>query len=570
MFKLAGGRNSRYSFDDFSTSKPRADRRRAQPRHAYASRRAPKKRPEAYSARRTSAPARAPKRHRTAFSFLIILLVAGLVITAGIVGFNMYREYRKGLPFTYSDGVNVSGIDIGQLSVKEARAKLKENAMSVVKDININVKAKGVEKTYTKESFKYEFDFETPLKEAKIYSQKDQGVYETKSGETEADTNESTDSPKFTLNYKLIKSSVKNQIKKLAKKIDIPSKNARVVKFHPFSDNRFEYKEGSGGIKLDRKALNKKFEKFFNSKKSTLNVNAKVDKIKPSITVKDLKREIVGLSTASTVSTNTPEGTNNMKVALKACNGSVIEPGATWSFNKCTGDSNLESNGYKKAAVISEKKVKQGVGGGICQASTIIFEAGLFSNMEIVERHNHYWASAYAYAGEDATIDYPDLDLRMRNKTDYQMFIECRLEDGNRLRVNIWGYQDPDYDNIRIHSENYRISKNDFHTRTFRELFKNGEIIKTETICDSYYNIKHSVKTPDVATYRTTVNGYNQSEDAEYETMEVVDTREKKSEKETEDEDEENYENNNDDSEDDNDDNSQDSEENNDSEESSE
>lgn len=562
MCKLAGGRNSRYSFDEFSTSKPRAGRR-AQPRHAAAPKHAPKRR--SYNTQRNTAAVRAPKRHRTAFTFLIILLVAGLVITAGVVGFNMYREYRKGLPFTYSDGVNVSGIDIGQLSVKEARAKLKENAMSVVKDINIKVKAKDIEKTYTKESFKYEFDFETPLKEAKIYSLKDQGVYETKKGETAAETDGSTDSPEFTLNYKLVKDSVKKQIIKLAKKIDIAAKNAKVVKFHPFADKRFEYKEGSGGVKLDQKALNKKFAKFFNSGKSELNVNAKVDKIKPKITVKDIKREIVGLATASSVSTNTPEGTNNMKVALKACNGSVIEPGATWSFNKCTGDSNLESNGYKKAAVISEKKVKQGVGGGICQASTIIFEAGLFSNMEIVERHNHYWASAYAYAGEDATIDYPDLDLRMRNKTDYQMFIECRLEDGNRLRVNIWGYQDPDYDNIRLHSENYRISKNDFHTRTFRELFKNGEIIKTETICDSYYNIKHSVKTPDAETYRTTVNGYNQSEDAEYETMEVIDTREKNSEKETEN-DEEDSENN----EDNNDDSSQDSEENNDSEESSE
>lgn len=564
MFNLAARRTPGYNYDNFSTSKPRADRRRAKPRHAAPVKHAPKRR--SYSSQRNTSPVRSPKRHKPAFVFLVILLVSGLLITAGVVGFNMYREYRKGLPFTYSDGVNVSGIDIGQLSVKEARAKLKENAMSVVKDITINVKAKDIEKTYTKESFKYEFDFETPLKEAKIYSQKDQGVYETKSGETAAETDESTDSPKFTLNYKLLNSSVKKQIKKLAEKIDIASKNARVVKFHPFADNRFEYKEGSSGVKLDRKALNKKFAKFFNSGKSELNVNAKVDKIKPKITVKDLKREIVGLATASSVSTNTPEGTNNMKVALKACNGSVIEPGATWSFNKCTGDSNLESNGYKKAAVISEKKVKQGVGGGICQASTIIFEAGLFSNMEIVERHNHYWASTYAYAGEDATIDYPDLDLRMRNKTDYQMFIECRLEDGNRLRVNIWGYQDPDYDNIRLHSENYRISKNDFHTRTFRELFKNGEIIKTETICDSYYNIKHSVKTPDAETYRTTVNGYNQSEDAEYETMEVVDTREKNSEKETEndEEDSENSgENNNDDS-------SQDSEENNDSEESSE
>ena len=207
-----------------------------------------------------------------------------------------------------------------------------------------------------------------------------------------------------------------------------------------------------------------------------------------------------------------------MRVAFKACNGSIIEPGGIWSFNDCTGDSNLESNGYKKATVISEKKLEQGVGGGICQASTLIFEAGLFANMDIIERHNHYWASAYAYAGEDATIDYPNLDLRMQNTTDYQMFIECRVVD-RTLRVNIWGYQDPSYDNIRLHSENYNVSEKDFHTRTFRELFKDGEIIKTETICDSYYSIKNAVKTPDAETFRTSVDGTVKYESADYETM---------------------------------------------------
>jgi hypothetical protein len=105
------------------------------------------------------------------------------------------------------------------------------------------------------------------------------------------------------------------------------------------------------------------------------------------------------------------------------------------------------------------------------------------------------------------------------------MFMECRVEDGNRLRVNIWGYQDPAYDNIRIHSENYEINDKDYHTRLFRELFKNGEIIKNETICDSTYNIKYSVKVADAETFRTKVDGTVQYEDADYTPMEVVDNR---------------------------------------------
>ncbi len=511
---MARKSGSNYNRNSYKSSKS-VNRRKSAPVKRASVNRAPRKRTAPPQNRSTKARPPQPKRSPV-FNFVIVFLIVGIVFLVGLVSFNLYKEYRKGQPFTYSDGVNVSGIDIGRLSVKEARAKLEENALNAVRDISIKVKAGNVEKTFSKADFKYDFDYETPLKEAKIYSMKEQGIYDKKKSKAETETEESTDSPHFTLTYKVIPKSVKAQTATIAKKVNSAAKNAKVTKFHPFAEKRFEYQAGVDGRKLDSKTVNKKILDFFPTGKQNLEINARINKLTPSITVKDLQTKIIGLATASTVSQNTPEGTHNMEVALKSCNGSVIAPGATWSFNDCTGDSNLESNGYKKAAVISEKKIKQGVGGGICQASTIIFEAGLFSNMEIIERHNHHWASTYAYAGEDATIDYPDLDLRMRNKTEYQMFIECRMEDGNRLRVNIWGYQDPDYDNIRIHSENYDVTKTDFRTRTFRELFKDGHIIKTETVCDSYYSIKHSIKTPDAETYRTRVDGYVQYEDEDY------------------------------------------------------
>ncbi len=528
----------RYNLDDFSANRRYNTRKSAAKRVAVKSVKRGPSAPKRSIPKRNSSnrrPSVQRGKRSAAFTFLVILLVVIVVALIGFISFNIYREYRKGLPFTYSDGVKVSGIDIGGLSVKDAREKLKTEALTAVKDFNAKVRAKSFEKTYTKSDFKYTFDFETPLKSAKIYSMKEQGIYDSKKSKTKVETDESTDSPEFTLKYKVTSDSIRNQSKAVAKKVDIAPNNARVTKFHPFAENRFEYKEGSAGYKLDQNALNKSLKSVFSSEKTDFEFNAKVDRISPSITVNDLKTKIIGLSTASTVSQNTPSGTHNMTVAMKACNGSVIEPGATWSFNKCTGDSNLESNGYKKAAVISEKKIEQGTGGGICQASTIIFEAGLFSNMEIIERHNHYWASTYAYAGEDATIDYPTLDLKMRNKTDYQMFMECRVETGNRLRVNIWGYQDPDYDNIRIHSENFDVSKTDFNSRLFRELFKGGKIIKTEVVCDSHYSIKNSVKTPDAETYRTRVDGYVQYEDEDYipmDTGESEDSAEEDSEEE--------------------------------------
>lgn len=523
---------SKYNFEEFSNSGTRKDAGNAPPRRARSSKASKGRYAEprrtrgsreqniprngSNSVKRKKQPM--SKGKKITVTIITSVLVIGLVLISGVVGFNMYREYKKSLPFRYSDDVLVAGIDISGLSVKDARKKLEENSMSAVKNINIDVTARKINRTYSKEDFEYSFDYDTPLKEAKIYSLKEQGIYEPPKGETDSQTEESTQKPEFNLSYEVKEESVKKQVRSFAKDVDLKPKNAKVSKFHPFSENRFEYKNGSYGYRLDRGELYKKLIKFFNSNKTNVKLDAEGEELKPAITVNDLQNNIVGLSTATSVSTNTQNGTENMRVALKACNGSVIEPGGIWSFNDCTGDSNLESNGYKKATVISEKKLEQGVGGGICQASTLIFEAGLFANMDIIERHNHYWASAYAYAGEDATIDYPNLDLRMQNTTDYQMFIECRVVD-RTLRVNIWGYQDPSYDNIRLHSENYNVSEKDFHTRTFRELFKDGEIIKTETICDSYYSIKNAIKTPDAETFRTSVDGTVKYESADYETM---------------------------------------------------
>lgn len=513
-------KNSGYNFDNYSsrtsvTKNPRN-------RRAASARRVPSGGARVKNIRTTNR-----KKNGFFSKLLLIFLAAVIIFLIGVVGFNMYRGYKRSLHFTYSDGVNVSGIDIGGLYEKDARVRLKEKALDAVKDIAVKIKVKDKEYVLSKADFKYKFDFETPLKAAKTYSMKEQGIYKTKKGATLPATTFAPGSNEFTLNYKVKKASVKAQVKKIAKPYEIKVKHSRVKKFYPFSENRFEFESGSDGRAIDKKGITKKIINLFSSKYSELNIEAEVKTVK-HVTSDELKKRIVGLSTATNVSRNTENGTHNMAVALDACNGSVIEPGATWSFNKCTGDSNLESNGYRKAAVISKKKVEQGIGGGICQASTIIFEAGLFANMDIVERHNHYWASQYAYAGEDATIDYPDLDLKMRNRTNYQMFIESRMEDGYRLRVNVWGYQDPSYDNIRLHSENYEINDDSYHTRTFRELFKNGKIIKTEIICNSTYNTKYSIKIADGETFRTSVNGNIKYEDEDYTPMEIVDNRTKK------------------------------------------
>lgn len=464
------------------------------------------------------APQRSKKPNNKKKTFLKVIIavavVAAIAVTTGVVMINIDRENRKNGPFHFSENVKISGIDIGGLSYNDGEKKLRENSLSAVKNIKINIEANGYKTTLDKEDFSYSFDYTKALDEAKIYSLKEQGIYEAKEGETEPETQETTVNPSFTLDYQVEEDSIIKQTNKLASKVDKAPQNARVSKFTPFGSQRFKYKSGIEGYKLDRLDMQEQLSDFFEINGKKGDILGQVEVIRPEITVEDLKNNIVGLATATSYSYNTPNGNINMSTALKACNGSVIEPGNVWSFNKCTGDSNLEKNGYKKADVINNKKIEQGVGGGICQASTTIFKAALFANMAVVERYNHFWASSYAYAGEDATIDYPNLDLKLKNPTDYQMFIECRMVD-RTLTVNIYGYQEPTYDNVKLVSENYEINKDkNYKSSLTRILYLNGKIVKEEVVCKSTYSLKdnHSVRPEDKGTYRVMVDGTTQQE----------------------------------------------------------
>lgn len=444
-------------------------------------------------------------------SVLAVVLIVG---TACVVGYNVYRENKKKQPFKFSENVKISGINIGGLSMEEAKKKLEKNCLKAVDDIELTVKANDTTKKYTKSDFTYTFDYDTPLAEAKVYSLKEQGIYDPPKGSTEPEDSGELKMPKLKLEYKFNKKSAAKAAKTLAQTIDCEPTDAKVSKFHPFADERFEYKDGENGFDLDEDDLALKITRFMRSGKSKKTIEATVEPIEPSVTIADLQEKIVGLSTATSTSFNTEDGNTNMAVALKACNGSIVEPGKTWSFNECTGDSNDPKNGYKKATVITDRKLEEGYGGGICQASTTIFQAGVFANMGVYERHNHYWASGYAFSGEDATIDYPNLDLKLVNPTQYQMFIECKME-GTVLTCNIYGVQEDYYDNIKVYTKNYDIQKKKgYSTHTYRVLYLDGKIVSEDIICESEYSLtdKHTVQEEDKGTFRVMVDGTTQSE----------------------------------------------------------
>jgi len=119
----------------------------------------------------------------------------------------------------------------------------------------------------------------------------------------------------------------------------------------------------------------------------------------------------------------------NVKLALQKLNGVVVMPGEVFSYNKTLGKRTVEA-GFDYAAGYSGGKVVPMLGGGICQVSSTLYDAVVYANLNIVERHNHMFQTQYIGAGRDATVVYGSLDFKFENNREYPIMIKTKSNSG--------------------------------------------------------------------------------------------------------------------------------------------
>ena len=373
--------------------------------------------------------------------------------------------------FMFDNGTIVSGIDISGRTTTEAKTLLEKNKSNFISPVSLSVGIGEKKVELTQDNFDYDLNIDEVLDQIKADDQA--GLL--------------TSSRSYAVTATVKSESIDNSVNEICEANNTEPVNAHVKKFVPFADERFEYAEEKKGSTIDAENLKQQFTQFFESGQSNGSAEAVVTETEPTVTVDFLKENIVELYTYETVSGNTDDATVNMEVSFNSCSGSVIEPGEDWSFNARTGDSNLEENGYKIGNVISNDEITDGVGGGLCQSSSTIYVAALYSNMTVVERHEHKWASLYVPTGFDATIDYPNFDLVLKNTSEYQMFLECRVID-KTLYATFWGVHSPDYDYITLGNELLHSDESGYSVKTWREFYKDGEKAWKEDLPESHYD----------------------------------------------------------------------------------
>ena len=130
----------------------------------------------------------------------------------------------------------------------------------------------------------------------------------------------------------------------------------------------------------------------------------------------------------------------NLRIACQKINGKVILAGETFSYNKALG-ARTAAAGYRNGKIYSGGEVVDGIGGGICQISSTLYNSVLLANLQIVERRNHQFVTSYVGAGRDATVVYGAIDFKFKNTRQYPIRIVASAQNGIAT-VSIYGIKE--------------------------------------------------------------------------------------------------------------------------------
>ena len=218
----------------------------------------------------------------------------------------------------------------------------------------------------------------------------------------------------------------------------------------------------------------------------------------PAVTTEELEtamfRDVLGTSTTKCAG---PWGRHqNIRLAAKAINGNIYNPGEEFWYNAAVGQ-RTEARGFQPAAAYSGGRTVTSIGGGICQVSSTLYYATLLSDLKIVLRYAHMFDPGYMpVTGCDATVSWGGPDFAFRNDTDYPIKIVTSYnDDTNELTVTIMG--------TRV-NDNYVVMTNQFLSYSeFKVVYKEDESVPPgDQVVDQYGHNGYEVRT-----YRNVYDG---------------------------------------------------------------
>jgi len=400
------------------------------------------------SERRRSMARRRAASARAARSLVVMALVVAAIVLA-IIG--IIRFTSK--PNVFLHGVYVNGISLGGYSYEEGYKLVNEMADKRLKQNAITLTYEDKTWTLTPSMLGASMDVNSQL--ALAWNFGHTGNFFQRKAQSDYLKDHTV---AFNSELKYDEAALDAFIEKIKSEIDVPPVNATVT---VEKDEKLTVSQSSDGKELDGAALKEALVKVI-VEGSAPKIELVAQVVKPAITTEDLKNgtKLIASCTTSTKSSSSNR-IHNIKRALGKFNGFVVHPGETVSFNKVVGKRTVE-NKFKEAPEFAGTTVQMGIGGGVCQASTTLYNALLRAGITVEERWQHSMTVNYIKPSLDATVSDNGKDLVFTNNRDSAIYIYTYV-DSEKAQVKIYG-QPTEYE-IVLESE---IMQKDIAPKTYK------------------------------------------------------------------------------------------------------
>ena len=371
---------------------------------------------------------------------VIVLSVLSVFVIGAFAVYNIIIAKEQ-----FYGGTTINGVDVGGMNIVEASNVVSASFDNSIKDISVTFKHKDESWEYTYKDFEVVDDI-TPIIGEAYDDITSVNVFERRIKYKQHKKNDG----KINISYRYMLGGFSEKLDYVSSQIYQELKEPQVV-FEPNSKQIFSYIDGQAERVVDREKLEELIDNEFLSAKNIV-VEIPTITTNPEQTIEDLKQKTKLRGEFSTnYSNSTANRKSNVKTALSAFNGMVVMPEEEVSFNQTTGARTSE-NGYKSANIILNGMYVEGSGGGVCQASTTLYNALLLGNLEILEVSKHSLPASYVPLALDAMVSEGISDLKFKNNTSEPIYIKA-WGDSKNAHVKIYGLEHENGEYFKTRSE---------------------------------------------------------------------------------------------------------------------
>ena len=359
---------------------------------------------------------------KSKFLRIALVLIGAMLISGGFVihSYNTSVSDDRILNRIY-----INGFGVGGLNKDEARDAIRQNHSFK----NLNLVYEGSDHVYSLAELGCEFDIDQAINQALQVGRSEDFI---KNISDYVGLEFLDDSRTFEVKPQIPQDIEDRIYEDIKSKIERKPENASIS-----IGSSIDVKKGEEGVKINRDEFRKA---IYDAIKPNVDVTVKVpiESVTPEITSDELSRIDGIIGTYRTNFSPNVEGRNeNIRLSAQYMNNYLLMPGEVFSYNKVTRLKTV-SNGYKNATVIVNGEIEEGLGGGVCQVSSTLYNSVLYSGLEIVQRRPHSIPSSYVNYGRDAVVSDNAIDFKFKNNYDFPVYLKTYVGSSS-VTVTIYG-----------------------------------------------------------------------------------------------------------------------------------